>query len=118
MCALLVCAHSSAPPPVTPPPSLHHREVNILRNLSHENIVKIVYIAPPTNRATFNSMYICFEAYDLDLLKLGRDLNQSLTVDHVRWFMYKLLKAVVYMSSAGIIHRDLKPGEVFVVVAF
>jgi hypothetical protein len=27
---------------------------------------------------------------DLDLMKLGRDVKQSLTLEHVRWFMYQV----------------------------
>jgi serine/threonine protein kinase len=49
---------------------------------------------------------------DLDLNKLGRDVKQSIGLDHVRWFMYQLMKSIKYIHSAGIIHRDIKPANV------
>ncbi len=42
----------------------------------------------------FNDLYIVFECMDLDLNKLGRDVKQSLTLEHVRWFMYQVTLAV------------------------
>ena len=42
------------------------------------------------NPRLFNDLYIVFECMDLDLNKLGRDVKQSLTLEHVRWFMYQV----------------------------
>ena len=96
-----------------------YREVKLLRALDHVNIVKIVHIQKPKyvlgrtqcvclqlcarptvvlypvaallrNPRLFNDLYIVFECMDLDLNKLGRDVKQSLTLEHVRWFMYQV----------------------------
>jgi mitogen-activated protein kinase 1/3 len=38
--------------------------------------------------------------------------RQELTDDHIQYFIYQILRGVLYMHSANIIHRDLKPANV------
>lgn len=33
--------------------------------------------------------------------------NQELTDDHIKYFLYQLLKGLQYLHNANIIHRDL-----------
>lgn len=40
--------------------------------------------------------------------------DQELTIDHIRFFMYQLLRGMKYVHSAGILHRDLKPKNLLV----
>ena len=39
---------------------------------------------------------------------------QTLTDAHNRYFMYQLVRGVIYIHAQGIIHRDLKPGNLLV----
>jgi mitogen-activated protein kinase 1/3 len=36
---------------------------------------------------------------------------QPLSVEHIQFFMYQVVRATLYMHSAGIIHRDLVRGS-------
>ena len=38
--------------------------------------------------------------------------KQELTMDHVQYFVYQLLRALKYVHSASTIHRDLKPSNI------
>ncbi len=81
------------------------REIRILRQCAHNNIVRLTHIQAPSDLLGFNDVYIVFECMDTDLAKLCRDDTQTITIPHARWFMYQLLLAVKYLHSAGIIHR-------------
>jgi serine/threonine protein kinase len=37
-----------------------------------------------------------------------------MTVEHIRFMLYEIMKGVLYMHSKGIIHRDLKPLNILV----
>jgi mitogen-activated protein kinase 1/3 len=38
--------------------------------------------------------------------------RQELTDDHIQYFIYQILRGVLYMHSGNIIHRDLKPANI------
>uniref|UniRef100_A0A803VZJ4 mitogen-activated protein kinase n=1 Tax=Ficedula albicollis TaxID=59894 RepID=A0A803VZJ4_FICAL len=39
---------------------------------------------------------------------------QPLTLEHVRYFLYQLLRGLKYIHSANVLHRDLKPSNLLV----
>lgn len=87
------------------------REVNILRQLKDDRIVKLLDVIPPKDLKDFNELYLVFEFVDTDLHKLIQ-APQYLSIDHVKHFLYQLLCAVRYMHSACVIHRDIKPANI------
>lgn len=40
--------------------------------------------------------------------------SQPLTSDHVKVFLYQILRGLKYLHSAKIMHRDIKPGNLLV----
>ena len=40
--------------------------------------------------------------------------NQPITSDHVKIFLYQILRGLKYLHSCRILHRDLKPGNLLV----
>jgi mitogen-activated protein kinase 1/3 len=37
--------------------------------------------------------------------------RQPLTIDHVQYFVYQILRGLKYINSANVLHRDLKPSN-------
>eukprot|EP00611_Tribonema_gayanum_P002591 TRINITY_DN1193_c0_g1_i4.p1 TRINITY_DN1193_c0_g1~~TRINITY_DN1193_c0_g1_i4.p1 ORF type:complete len:534 (-),score=158.60 TRINITY_DN1193_c0_g1_i4:858-2459(-) len=86
------------------------REVRLLRQFKHENIINILDILPPPSLATFEDVYIVSNLMETDLHRIIYS-PQPLSMEHVQYFVYQVLKALKYMHSANVLHRDLKPSN-------
>ncbi|TGZ64126.1 hypothetical protein CRM22_006532 [Opisthorchis felineus] len=90
-----------------------YRELYLLSNLRHINVVQMLDIVKVDNFAEFNDVCFLCEYMDTDLHKIIIS-NQPLSIEHVKLFTYQLLRGLKYLHSAGIMHRDLKPGNLLV----
>mmetsp|Transcript_88329 Transcript_88329/g.285936 ORF Transcript_88329/g.285936 Transcript_88329/m.285936 type:complete len:438 (-) Transcript_88329:92-1405(-) len=83
------------------------RELAILGSLDHECVVKLHDAFIPGGVCTFSELYSVLEICDSDLKKLvGTDV--TISMQHVKFLLYNLLRGLKYLRSAGVIHRDLK----------
>ncbi|XP_042425010.1 mitogen-activated protein kinase 4-like [Zingiber officinale] len=89
------------------------RELKLLRNLRHENVISLKDIMMPPHRKTFRDVYLVYELMDTDLHQIIKS-SQSLSNDHCQYFLFQLLRGLKYIHSANILHRDLKPGNLLV----
>jgi serine/threonine protein kinase len=91
------------------------REIKLLKHFRHENIVGIVDMMPPTARylQDFHDVYIVADLMETDLHRIIYS-KQKLSIDHVQYFIYQLLRGMKYIHSADVIHRDLKPSNLLV----
>jgi cell division cycle 2-like protein len=82
------------------------REINILLNLKHENIIQtkeVVY------GKTLDKIYSVMEYMDYEVKALLADkAKYSFELKHIKCLVYQLIKGVEFMHSKWIVHRDLK----------
>lgn len=92
-----------------------YREIKILRHFRHDNIISIRDILQPRDDdlKTYRDVYIVLDLMESDLHRIIYS-PQELTDEHVRYFLYQILRGLKYIHSANIVHRDLKPSNLLV----
>eukprot|EP00183_Erythrolobus_madagascarensis_P004551 CAMPEP_0185856584 /NCGR_PEP_ID=MMETSP1354-20130828/29075_1 /TAXON_ID=708628 /ORGANISM="Erythrolobus madagascarensis, Strain CCMP3276" /LENGTH=417 /DNA_ID=CAMNT_0028558845 /DNA_START=428 /DNA_END=1681 /DNA_ORIENTATION=+ len=88
------------------------RELKFCRLLGgHDNIVTLLDVLPPRAVSEFRDVFAVFELFPSDLSRVLR-ARVALSGEHVRWLMYQLCRAMLYIHSANVFHRDLKPSNI------
>ena len=90
-------------------PSTSIREISILKQLRHPNIVNLEDLIHGEKK-----LYLVFEFLDYDLKKFLDLNNAPLKPDLVKSYLYQILLAIKYCHSKRILHRDLKPQNLLV----
>eukprot|EP00941_MAST-03F_sp_MAST-3F-sp1_P005461 g5461.t1 len=86
------------------------REIKLLRHFNHDNIIGLRDLQKPKSMASFKDVYIVTDLMETDLHRVVYS-KQQLSNDHIKYFVYQILRALKYMHSAGVIHRDIKPSN-------
>jgi len=100
------------------------REIRLLQHLKHSNIISIIDILPSpypkvaaavasNNHYELDDMYIVLELMETDLSKVIYS-KVPLTAEHIRFFLYQILRGCKAMHSKGVLHRDIKPANLLV----
>jgi serine/threonine protein kinase len=76
------------------------REVMLLRQLKHPDIVEIKHILLPPQPRAFKDVYIVFELMETDLHQVIK-ANDDLTAEHHQFFLYQMLRGLKYVHSGA-----------------
>ncbi|KAK0394657.1 hypothetical protein QR680_000859 [Steinernema hermaphroditum] len=88
------------------------REVRILRELNHENIVSVLDMFTAEG-SQGRDIYMVMDLMETDLHQIIHS-DQKLIDEHYQYFLYQTLRGLKYLHSVGIVHRDLKPSNLLV----
>ncbi|XP_076242195.1 cyclin-dependent kinase 2 [Calliopsis andreniformis] len=90
-------------------PSTAIREISLLRELAHPNIVQLFDVVDGDKH-----LYLVFEFLQQDLKKLLDSVKGGLDQALVKSYLYQLLKAISFCHLHCILHRDLKPQNLLI----
>eukprot|EP00472_Partenskyella_glossopodia_P010560 CAMPEP_0197525022 /NCGR_PEP_ID=MMETSP1318-20131121/10569_1 /TAXON_ID=552666 /ORGANISM="Partenskyella glossopodia, Strain RCC365" /LENGTH=296 /DNA_ID=CAMNT_0043078171 /DNA_START=74 /DNA_END=964 /DNA_ORIENTATION=+ len=91
-------------------PSTAIREISLLKQLQHENIVRLYDVVHTERKLT-----LVFEYLDQDLKKyLDACGEKGIEPFTVKSFLYQLLKGIAYCHDHRVLHRDLKPQNLLI----
>ncbi|ELU12112.1 hypothetical protein CAPTEDRAFT_175804 [Capitella teleta] len=85
------------------------REVSLLRELKHANIVTLHDIIH-----TEKSLTLVFEYLEKDLKQYMDDCGNIMSMTNVKLFLYQLLRGLQYCHKRRVLHRDLKPQNLLI----
>uniref|UniRef100_A0A7S2ZKD4 cyclin-dependent kinase n=4 Tax=Rhodosorus marinus TaxID=101924 RepID=A0A7S2ZKD4_9RHOD len=92
-------------------PSTAIREISILRELQHANIVQfneVVYCD--------KKLYLVFEFLDEDLKRFMDSIPSSQAIEtlKIKSYLYQLISGIYYCHERRVLHRDLKPQNLLI----
>ena len=90
-------------------PSTAIREISLLKELQHPNIVKLCDVIHTERKLT-----LVFEYLDQDLKKLLDQCEGGLDLATTKSFLHQLLRGIAYCHAHRVLHRDLKPQNLLI----
>ena len=87
------------------------REISLLKELKHPNIVSLEDVLMEENR-----LYLIFEFLSMDLKKYMDTLpaDKMMDPDLVKSYLYQITTAMLFCHRRRILHRDLKPQNLLI----
>jgi serine/threonine protein kinase len=85
------------------------REISLLKDLKHANIVALHDIIH-----THNSLTLVFELVERDMKHYMDSCNGMMHINNVKLFLYQLLRGLAYCHARRVLHRDLKPQNLLI----
>lgn len=90
-------------------PSTAIREISLLKELQHPNIVRLFDVVHTERKLT-----LVFEFLDQDLKKYLDICDSGLDLPILKSFLYQLLNGIAHCHHHRILHRDLKPPNLLI----
>ncbi|XP_022256878.1 cyclin-dependent kinase 1 [Limulus polyphemus] len=92
-------------------PSTAIREISLLKELKHPNIVCLQDVLMQENR-----LYLVFEFLSMDLKKYLDNIPSGQFMDKklVKSYLYQIIQAILFCHQRRVLHRDLKPQNLLI----
>ncbi|KAJ2161413.1 negative regulator of the PHO system [Coemansia sp. RSA 552] len=92
-------------------PSTAIREISLMKELDHENVLKLLDVVH-----TETKLMLVFEYMDKDLKRFmdAAGNHGALPPQTIKVFMYQMLKGIKYCHDMRVLHRDLKPQNLLI----
>lgn len=92
-------------------PSTALREISLLRELEHPNVVGLLEVLMEENR-----LYLIFEFLSMDLKKYldSFDADKFMDPKEVKSYLFQILEAILFCHKRRVLHRDLKPQNLLI----
>jgi len=93
-------------------PSTAIREISLLKELQHPNIVSLQDVIMQENR-----LYLIFEFLTMDLKKYLDSAippDEMMSAHLVKSYCYQLIQAIIFCHQRRVLHRDLKPQNLLI----
>ncbi|KAI2644773.1 Cyclin-dependent kinase 2 [Labeo rohita] len=91
-------------------PSTAIREISLLKELNHPNIVKLRDVIH-----TENKLYLVFEFLHQDLKRfMDSSSVTGISLPLVKSYLFQLLQGLAFCHSHRVLHRDLKPQNLLI----
>ncbi|KAG7200009.1 hypothetical protein KM043_014430 [Ampulex compressa] len=92
-------------------PSTAIREISLLKELTHPNVVSLVDVLMEESR-----LYLIFEYLTMDLKKYMDSLGNGKLMEPkmVKSYLYQITCAILFCHKRRILHRDLKPQNLLI----
>lgn len=90
-------------------PSTAIREISLLKELQHPNIVTLEEILHQDSK-----LYLVFEFMQMDLKKYTDTVKGDVDPMLVKSYTYQILQGIVFCHARRVLHRDLKPQNLLI----
>lgn len=94
------------------------RELEILRTVSHPNIVSLRYFFDKKNRIDGkvyqNLVMECLPSNLQNEIKFYRQSKYTIPYPHMKAYTFQIARAMLYLHGLNISHRDIKPSNILV----
>ena len=85
------------------------RELKMLQQIKHENIVEF-----QESFVHKGNLYLVFEYVEKNLCEVLEGSPDGLSPKLIKYLIYQMCKAIVYLHKNNIIHRDIKPENILI----